>query len=141
MDETGGSDIRPGAGAGAAAVTGPTMPLSILVVDDDTDIADLLAVLLEDEGYAVRCAYDGRQALNEIAAAPVDLVLSDVMMPHVDGVTLTQLLRQRGDATPVVLTSAVYADVDIPGIVFVPKPFDLDDVVDAVNRVVEEGKL
>jgi DNA-binding response OmpR family regulator len=112
----------------------------VLVVDDDPGIVDFLADLLSDEGYAVRTARDGQEALTEVEREPADLVVADVMMPRVDGVTLTAKLRERGDRTPVVLMSAVYADVDIPGVRFVPKPFDLEYIVQVVARVFDEGR-
>ena len=113
----------------------------VLVVDDDPGIVDFLTDLLCDEGYAVRTARDGQEALAAVAREPADLVVADVMMPHVDGVTLTAKLRERGDSTPVVLMSAVYADVDIPGVRFVPKPFDLEYIVQVVSRVLSEREI
>lgn len=112
------------------------MPPTILVVDDEPDIARTLAELFADEGYRVRRAHDGRQALDLIDRDPPDLVVSDVRMPLVDGVTLARRLRDRGDRTPVVLMSAGYAAVDLPGIRFVPKPFDLDHLLEVVGRVI-----
>ena len=114
------------------------MQPSVLVVDDEAQITELVAVLLEDEGYRVRCAYDGAEALAEVEREPPDVVVTDVMMPRLDGLTLTQRLRQQGYRVPVVLMSAVYADVDLPGVRFVPKPFDLDYIVAVVGRVIEE---
>ena len=113
---------------------------TVLVVDDDAGIADLLADLLAEEGYAVLTAADGDEALAEVEREPVDLVLTDVMLPGVDGVTLSERLRQRGDQTPVVLMSAVFDDVDIPGVRFVPKPFDLDYMVGVVDSVLAEAR-
>ncbi len=115
------------------------MMKTVLVVDDDAHIAELIASLLEDEGYGVRCAHDGHAALREIDREPPGIVVSDVMMPSLDGVSLTQHLRDRGDATPVVLMSAVYADVDIPGVRFIPKPFDIDYIVAVVNRIFHDA--
>ena len=114
---------------------------SVLVVDDDPAIAGFLADLLGDEGYRVRCACDGREALEQTAHEPADVVVADVMMPRVDGLTLTQTLRERGDRTPVVLMSAAYADVDVPGVRFVPKPFDLENMVRVVARVLAEARV
>ena len=114
------------------------MERTILVVDDEPRVADLVAELLADEGYRVRLARDGMAALDEVARDPPDLVVSDVMMPRLDGLTLTQRLRAQGSGVPVVLMSAVYADVDIPGVRFVPKPFDIAEVVAVVNRVFDE---
>jgi DNA-binding response OmpR family regulator len=89
------------------------------------------------DGYAsvAAQAFDGQAALDLIARDPPDLIVTDVMMPLVDGVTLTRRLRGRGDSTPVVLMSPLYADVDIPGVRFLPKPFDLDHLVWVVGRV------
>jgi CheY-like chemotaxis protein len=114
------------------------MPHTILIADDEPTIVDALAMLLDDEGYRVCRAYDGREALRIISDDPPDVIVSDVMMPRIDGLSLTRRLRDRGDPTPVVLMSAVYADVDIPGVRFVPKPFDLDYIVQVVHRVVKE---
>jgi DNA-binding response OmpR family regulator len=111
------------------------MPPTILVADDEPTITHALSDLLEDEGYRVLRCFNGQQALDLIDGDAPDLVITDVMMPVVDGVTLTRSLRDRGNATPVVLMSAAYAGVDIPGIRFVPKPFDLDEIVRIVGRV------
>jgi len=67
---------------------------SLLVVDDDAFIARLLEIELAAAGYAVRVANDGQQALELVKEDPPDLVITDVMMPHVDGFELTRLLRQ-----------------------------------------------
>ena len=115
------------------------MPRTILVVDDDRPIADVIGDLLCEEGYDVRIAYDGQAALREVVRQPVDLILSDVMMPKVDGPTLVRWLRQRGEAVPVIFMSAVYQDVDIPGVEFVPKPFDIGRLAAVVERVLDQN--
>jgi len=115
------------------------MSRSILVVDDDRDVAHVLAELLGEEGYPVRCAVDGEAALREIARDPPDLVLADVDMPEVDGVTLARHLRARGRTIPVVLMSAVYDYVDVPGLEFVHKPFDLDVLLQVLTHAMEDG--
>jgi CheY-like chemotaxis protein len=108
---------------------------SILIVDDERIICDLLAELLEDEGYRVVRAYDGVSGLAAAEKRRPDLILTDVMMPGIDGVTLIRRLRDRGVRAPAVLMSAVYADVDLPHVRFVPKPFDVDDILDVVDRL------
>jgi two-component system response regulator VicR len=110
------------------------MERSILVVDDNHAMAEVLEELLDEEGYRVRCAFTGEAALREIAHEPPDLVLADVMMPQLDGVSLARQLQARGRAIPVVLMSAVYAYVDLPGLPFVPKPFDLDALLRVIRR-------
>lgn len=109
------------------------MERSVLIVDDDRDIVAMLAEVLAEEGYAVHKAYDGLSALREAELAPPDLVLSDVAMPKLNGIALAHRLRERG--IPVVLLSAAVSDPRIPGIPYVPKPFDLDRVVNVVARL------
>jgi DNA-binding response OmpR family regulator len=116
------------------------MDRSILVVDDDHDVAHVLADLLTEEGYRVRCVFDGQAALREIARDPPDLVLADVVMPHLDGVTLANQLWPRGRGVPIVLLSAVYADVDLPGVQFLSKPFELDALLRVITRILGPRK-
>ena len=92
----------------------------------------VVAALLEDEGYVVRHAKDGLEALAAVDSNRIDLVVSDVIMPRLDGASLVRKLRRRGDGIPVVLMSAVYAEVDLPGVRFVPKPFEIDRLLGTV---------
>src|SRR5918994_1033375 len=105
---------------------------TVLVVEDEPVIRELMSMLLEDEGYGVRQAVDGLQALEVMDQQSVDLVLSDVKMPRLDGATLVQRLRARGDPIPVVLMSAVYAEVDLPGVRFLRKPVNGEEVIDII---------
>jgi DNA-binding NtrC family response regulator len=111
------------------------MERSILIVDADHDVVDLLADLLDEEGYRVRAAVDEEEAFRQIAREPPDLVVADVNIPEVEGVTLTKQLRARGLGMPVVLLSTAYADVDVPGVQFVPKPFDLEYIIEVIARI------
>lgn len=116
------------------------MPPTVLVADDDAAIVELVTEVLEDEGYRIRSAGDGRDALRAIATDPPDLVLTDVMMPYVDGMALTRRLRAQGNQTPVVLMSAVTPSIQLPGVSFVAKPFDLDLLVQAIaNGLAGQG--
>jgi DNA-binding NtrC family response regulator len=114
------------------------MERSILIVDADHDVVDLLADLLDEEGYRVRAAVDEEEAFRQIAREPPDLVVADVNMPEVEGVTLTKQLRARGLGMPVVLLSTAYADVDVPGVQFVPKPFDLEYIIEVIARIFKD---
>ncbi|HEX5500741.1 MAG TPA: response regulator [Thermomicrobiales bacterium] len=102
----------------------PTESAMVLVVDDDTMIRQMTRIALEDEGYRVRAAASGAEALAAVARERPDLVLSDIWMPQMDGLTLAR--RLVGLGIPVVLMSAVATAVDLPGVPFVRKPFDLD---------------
>ncbi|MEO6226611.1 MAG: response regulator [Thermomonas sp.] len=65
----------------------------ILIVDDQQELASMLAELLTDAGYATRIAADGRQALEEVLASAPDLVVTDVNMPGIDGFELAAMLK------------------------------------------------
>jgi len=112
---------------------------SVLVVDDDPAIAAILAEALDEEGYNVRRAYNGQQALDAIELEPVDLVISDVVMPQVNGLALTEQLRDADIQTPVVLMSAMLGSIALPGVSFVRKPFDVDHVLDVVRDAIADA--
>jgi DNA-binding response OmpR family regulator len=112
---------------------------SILIVDDDHALVEVLVQLLDEEGYRVSYAFDGQTALQELVHAPPDLILSDVMMPNVDGVSLVRRLRLMGSTIPVVFMSAVYIGVALPDLTFVHKPFDLDTLLEVVRRALHDG--
>jgi DNA-binding response OmpR family regulator len=113
------------------------MANKVLVVDDDPSMLSVLQQLLGDEGFEVSYAYDGRQALTEFTKDEPDLVVTDIMMPRLDGIALARKLREQGHKTPVVLISAVYDDVDLPDVRFIPKPFDIEHFVQVIHRAVD----
>ena len=106
----------------------------VLVVDDDAAIRELVATLLADEGWTVRTAADGLVALAAVDAWSPNLIVCDVEMPRLDGLGLLARLRRRGDGTPFVVVSAGAAVSASPGVWFVAKPFDLDDLLATVAR-------
>lgn len=80
---------------------------TILVVDDEPDTLTVLELLLRHEGFEVRTASDGVEALEQIRDEPPDLVLTDFMMPRMDGLELCRQIRQMGlEELPIVMTSA-----------------------------------
>ncbi len=110
---------------------------TVLVVDDEPLVRELVAELLEEEGFRTRHAPDGQTALEMLDEDGIDLVLSDVQMPRLDGPSLVRRLRDRGHAVPVVLMSGVVARVDVPGAPFVRKPFDADQLVATIGRIMD----
>jgi len=110
---------------------------TILVVEDEPTIRELLVEVLEDEGYAVLGATNGIEALDVLAGQAPDLVLTDAMMPGLDGLGLVR--RMRGDprtaSTPVILMSAVLraGRPGFPGVSFLPKPFDLHRLLSEIE--------
>ncbi|MBR1663930.1 MAG: response regulator transcription factor [Ruminococcus sp.] len=84
---------------------------TVLVVDDDRDIVSAIAKLLEDEGLSVIKAYDGLQALDKITSEKVDLLVIDIMMPRLDGLSALMKIRQSNNI-PVIVLSAKSEDTD-----------------------------
>ena len=108
----------------------------ILVVDDDPELRHVLAMALTDEGYAVRCAPDGRAALDLLEEWQPRLILLDLMMPELDGWTFRahQLATEHARDVPVVILSAA-RDPSVEALkpaAVVPKPFNLARLLDTV---------
>ncbi|MDA8251631.1 MAG: response regulator [Rhodospirillales bacterium] len=117
---------------------------TILVVDDEFGISELLEALLTDEGHRVLTAANGRQALERMGEARPDLVISDLMMPVMDGATLLRMMRESPEwrDIPFVLMCALPEDHVRDRLVgpyqgFMRKPFRMDDVVDFVDRLLQ----
>jgi len=116
----------------------PVLPC-ILLVEDEPVIRELLAILLEEEGYAVVQAADGLEALQTVDDYPIDVVLSDVKMPRLDGAALARHLCAREDPLPVILMSAVYAEVDLPGVRFLRKPVAGEHLLAVIATALRES--
>lgn len=101
---------------------------TILVVDDDSEIRDVIHVYLRNEGFHVLEAENGRRALEIVAAEPVQLIILDVMMPDLDGIKACLKIRESSDI-PIIMLSAKQEDIDkITGLSigaddYVAKPF------------------
>ena len=111
----------------------------VLVVDDDPDIRDIVAQVLDLEGYAVATAVDGADALRVLDQVHPGLVLLDMRMPVLDGWGFAREVRARGlELCIVVMTAAQDAGRwarEINADAFVAKPFDLNDLLDTVGRL------
>ena len=88
------------------------MSTDILVVDDETAIADLVEVYLKNEGYTVHKFYNGTDALDCVRRQHLDLAILDVMLPDVDGFTLCQRIREAGHLFPILMLTAKVEDMD-----------------------------
>ena len=116
----------------------------ILIVDDEAPIAELLADVLEDEGYSIRVARDGASALLEIIKRPPALVLLDVAMPVMLGSDLLIYLRQHGfsDLPIIIMTAGLSPLVYLAqgATEVLPKPFDVNVVVEKVAHYLPLGR-
>jgi CheY-like chemotaxis protein len=116
--------------------------MTILIVDDDRDIREMLTETLADEGYDVASAADGQDALTQLRADPDApcLILLDLMMPHMNGWEFCTAQQQdpRLAPIPVVVLSAwpdlKRAASTIPVVGYVPKPIDFDRLLHLVKR-------
>jgi len=110
------------------------MTKTILIADDEEFIVDLLATLLEDEHYRVLRAYDGEQALQAARRENPQLIITDIMMPRMSGTELaTHLRTQEQTDVPIILMSAVRSPIAIPNTIYLPKPFDIEHVLELVS--------
>jgi len=113
---------------------------TILVVDDEPSISEVVTLYLRRAGYQVRVAQDGTAALAELEAALPDLVVLDLMLPGVDGMEITRRLRAVGD-TPIIMLTARREETDrILGLEmgaddYVVKPFSPQELVSRVRAV------
>ena len=114
------------------------MPPQLLIVEDEVPIREVVRAILEEEGYRVVAVGDGRAALAALAADRYNLVLSDMMMPHLDGIGLAQEMQARPEfrAIPLILMSAVKParTQQVPHTAFIAKPFDLNELLNTVER-------
>ena len=112
----------------------------ILVVDDDTNICELLRLYLTKEGYQVTVANDGEEGLEKFNQVKPDMVLLDVMMPKMDGLEVCRRIRKLGN-TPVMMLTAKGETFDkVLGLElgaddYVTKPFDTKEVVARIKAV------
>ncbi len=122
----------------STAYADTVMPPLILIVDDESTIRDVLGALLTDEGYRVRCAADGEEALDFMVLVDPDVVVCDIRMPRMHGLTLVERVRARGVQVPIILIST-WTPPPLPGVRFIRKPFDLDDITKAVAESLAAG--
>ena len=116
------------------------MAVSVLVAEDDRNIAELLQMYLEKEGYAVTVAPDGGQALSKYRAIKPDLVLLDVMMPVMDGWSVCRTIRGESQTPIIMLTAKGETDDKVSGLKAgadddITKPFEMKEVLARIEAV------
>ena len=116
------------------------MAVSVLVVEDDRNIAELLQMYLEKEGYAVTVASDGGQGLSKFRASKPDLVLLDVMMPVMGGWAVCRAIRAESTTPVIMLTAKGELDDKVAGLKqgaddYITKPFEMKEVLARIEAV------
>ena len=118
----------------------------VLVVDDDKSVRESLVRALELEGYAVRSASDGAKALDAIKAEQPDVVVLDVMMPAVDGLTVCRVLRAEKNKVPILMltarteTSDRVQGLDAGADDYLPKPFALEELLARLRALLRRSR-
>jgi DNA-binding response OmpR family regulator len=115
----------------------------IMVVDDDRDFVEALAILLRDAGYEVREALSAAEALRIMQGAQIHLVVLDVNMPEKSGIDLLAQVRSARLYVPVILISSNHSDctvqsgLSVGANLFVPKPFDPDYLLRSIAELLQ----
>ena len=120
------------------------MAVSVLIVEDDINIRDLLQMYLEKEGYAVTVADDGGQGLSKFRAIKPDLVLLDVMMPVMDGWAVCKAIRAEYQTPIIMLTAKGELDDKVSGLRagaddYITKPFAMREVLARIEAVLRRA--
>ena len=121
------------------------MAISVLIVEDDKNIQELLQLYLEKEGYAVTVAGDGGQGLAKFRAIKPDLVLLDVMMPVMDGWAVCKTIRSESRTPVIMLTAKGELDDKITGLKagaddYITKPFEMRELIARIEAVLRRSE-
>ena len=120
------------------------MATTVLVVEDDRNIAELLQMYLEKEGYAVTTAFDGGKGLEKFRTIQPDLVLLDVMMPVMDGWAVCNAIRAESKTPIIMLTAKSETSDKVQGLKagaddYITKPFEMKEVLARVEAVLRRS--
>jgi DNA-binding response OmpR family regulator len=121
--------------------------MRILLVEDDHHLAASLSEALEAQQYTVDVAYNGEAAWQQISLLTYDLMLMDVTLPRVDGLTLCQRVRSQGIASPVLMLTArdtsgdKVAGLEAGADAYMVKPFDLSELIAQIRALLRRGQM
>jgi len=119
---------------------------SILLVEDEENLHEALRLNLELEGYSVSSATDGSEALRAIEQEYFDLIILDVMLPEIDGITVAETIRVQNNQVPILILSAKNTSADrVLGLKkgaddYLTKPFNLEELLLRVQKLIEKNK-
>jgi DNA-binding response OmpR family regulator len=120
--------------------------MRLLLIEDDERIADALVEDLSDQHYTVDAVYDGQSGWDYADATAYDLILLDVMLPGIDGITLCQKLRRAGHQTPILMLTARdricdrVIGLDAGADDYLVKPFDLQELSARIRALLRRGE-
>ncbi|ULQ52293.1 response regulator transcription factor [Flavihumibacter fluvii] len=120
--------------------------MSILLVEDEENLHDALKLNLELEGYEVTSAYDGLAAIKAIQNEYFDLIILDIMLPEMDGLTVMETIRIQNNQVPILILSARNSSSDrVLGLKkgaddYLTKPFNLEELLLRVHKLIDKNK-
>ena len=125
---------------------GETMS-KILIVEDDKELCNSVATFLKSSGFNVCCCYNGVEALTYLENDSCDLIISDIMMPQMDGFSFVEKLRKENNQTPIIFMTArddkfskkLGYSLGIDD--YITKPFDLDELVFKINAILRRFNI
>ena len=113
---------------------------TILIMDDDLALQTVLEIALREAGYEVILANDGQEGIEKLKTANPNLVISDIMMPQMDGVETFQQIKEQlqDNGIPIFIMTALnrkpwFADLEAEGAVIIQKPFEIDQLLRLVH--------
>lgn len=119
---------------------------TILLVEDEENLHEALKLNLEMEGYEVESAYTGTEALKKISNEYFDLIVMDIMLPEVDGISVTETIRVNNNDVPILILSAKNSSTDrVLGLKkgaddYLTKPFNLEELLLRVDKLIDKNK-
>ncbi len=119
---------------------------SVLLVEDEENLHEALKLNLELEGYDITSAFDGNDALRKVEQEYFDLIIMDVMLPEVDGISVTESIRLQNNDVPILILSAKNTSADrVFGLKkgaddYLTKPFNLEELLLRVQKLIEKNK-
>lgn len=119
---------------------------SILLVEDEENLHEALKLNLELEGYEITSAFTGGEALQKVQGEYFDLIILDVMLPDVDGISITETIRVQNNHVPILMLSAKNTSSDrVLGLKkgaddYLTKPFNLEELLLRVQKLIEKNK-
>jgi two-component system alkaline phosphatase synthesis response regulator PhoP len=120
--------------------------ISILLVEDEENLHEALKLNLELEGYSITSAYDGVAALKAVSAEYFDLIILDVMLPEMDGISVAETVRISNNEVPILILSAKSSSADrVLGLKkgaddYLTKPFNLEELLLRVHKLIDKNK-
>lgn len=124
----------------------PDKKISILLVEDEENLQEALKLNLELEGYEITGAYDGAEALQAVQKEYFNLIILDVMLPEIDGITVCETIRLSNPDIPILILSAKNSSADrVLGLKkgaddYLTKPFNLEELLLRVNNLIKKSE-